>query len=1203
MDLRSGKPKSGRPNKPSAAVDKQQLQLYPVLSIELMNVDELAIKLDNPGQLNRVVSDLMTRLESQLMAQDARIDGLKDRVLLFSFPHGKTPGEALSKAVKLSVALAQKEMSVAGQPLRLRVGMDIENFRTRGPMKAIPERLVAQVGQIVVSHAVYQMLSRKLPFHPIGPVRVQGTMQTFFRLVLSNKAAPKPAEAVKEPQPVVPEPVTASPTQPVAAETDPIDMEPPPIAAAPPSQERFQPPPNAATKPAPLMVGPLPEPESFTRKMDPLEAAKPVTFERPVYMTDLARAKSPTVSYEDAIGVMLNEIQQLIDTPEQEGKILALAGDQGHGKSYIVNIIRSQLPQEGLRWFGGGFNGFYGEGRFPLYYWYEFFQNLTGFPMEGIPQAQAREHLTQVLSAMFGAEVPPPVMDFFETLFSVKAPEPLSSDILANASGLVPFLTSVLSSMAQDVPLMLVMEDIQYADAASIQLLLELLQQNILKQRVIILLTYTRDVEATGDLQKALTLLPFKEFVLSPAGDATLAAIAEPPLAVPYAKLPPVLLDKLRHHASPLYLEECFRWLQLTGGFSINKKTGKFTPEKKMNKLVFPNTLEEMIWDRFNTLEPPAKFMLQMASILGERFSIGIVTELAQGPNLSEETLKEALQSLWQLGFLVPEGTAMARFRHEMVWQVIYRTLDDSTRQQLHGEVLNYLLHGRDSGVCVNPLVLANQAQRALNPTESARAWSQAGVWLANVGSITGANMAFNQLQNLATDHPELMGESDSTMLQQSLAQLNVEANPEYAKNLLLNALHTIPSDQRELRMQLMSVLQETYQKLGAFPQASSLLYQLMTDIEQQSPTLELDGLLLAMSCQQVSVLTMQGKLQEALWNWKTMVEPRQPLITNGTLPANPMVLNAYLGAMLAKARIHALQMAFDEAMATTDSVMAQATEASLPLFKLHATVVKGWILLLKGEYSDCHNLLDPLIAEIEAHPQGQSVMVWWGLVVLMYHCDMGDWHNASLLVPNTVYMAEQQKDYLAWTLCQTVTGRVAWGMGNYQEAERLLEGAVTSAAQFYLSYPALMGWRFVGENELAMGNIDVGLQVVQQALDVAKKPEIRNYYEMLALTLVHASMLMADDADTNKLKEAGKLLEAHWPWIVKTGCTRLLADAAFLIYQLYDKLSSQAPAPHNQRYQAQAKTFYDKAKDLWNQQGNAFRLSKMTPPTAAAAN
>lgn len=1431
---------------------KQAISIFPVLTVELMDVDPLAQKVKNPQKLNKVIQDLMLRFENQLVAQGAWIDSLKDRVITFSFPYGETPGEAISRAIKIGILLAQKRIVVGGVPLRMRVGFDLESTGQRTPTRAVPERLVAQSGELVVSHAAFLVLSKKLPFEAIGPVRVQGQMQTFFKLMLkrpeesvapepivTQAAAPimePPVEPVMQPvmEPIVEPPAAAqetsyedlmatygmpSETESVEAYTPSPSVDSPPAAWEAPAEsppedtvaaddlfsQYFDTPPEAASGeeaavpsmaagyveppavveeeafdplsafydqaaesssvselpvneapaevstdasmdymdslfemqaapeetatasatpsgyepevaehapgsiealmasqatettpdlslpyevPEPSAAGadaldalldqqppaeepptdpglfdsmsvmatampiveepavqiapsidqpsegedagsiledslidlgapmsqmssapePLPPLEdeltvgaTFERPLSPLEEApEVVAYQPPQFVEWLSVAKSPNIGYDEAIQTIIQDIRSLTMPAANnafnlggmaapaKGQIIGLCGEEGAGKSFIVNIIRSQLPQENFRWFGGGFYQAFSQQQFPFYYWYEFLLNLTGFPLEGMPQDEARQFMDNILASMFGTDVTEPLIRFWNVLFSIEQPDPITPETRGLMGQMIPMFLNILKAMAAQTPLVLVFEDIHYADAASLELLLQLLQENILDEPIVILLTYTSQTTFKGSLQQAVNLLPFKEYVLSPTMEDTLVAMAEPPLAEPWKKLPEEIRQTIVEQHSPMYLEEAIRWLYNAGGFSIHKKTGKFKQERKLKKLQLPDSLEFIIRERYESLDPVLKYILQMASVLGERFSMGVLSDLVQNQDLSPDQLKEIFQLLWHMGFIVPDAESLARFRHRLIWQTIYDQMEEPLRLKIHQEVAHYFMNGKQRGNSVNPLYIAFHATKGGDTQLASYAWSMAVAWLANIGSVTGANLAYNHYQFSTGASSLVLGTGDQFVQPEQMAVINVDNEPEYAKQMALTLVHQVDVTDTasvQVQMPLFLLLIQVYERLGQYPQATSicrLLQQAVANLPQPEPRL-------LVSCLEVWYLYLQGKLQEAGYIWTEFVEPDMAQCQDHPLH-NPMLQQAFFKAVMAQAFM-GFFLCKPDTMALLDDHIEHVRAHHLKAYTLQLKIVKGYGHVLYGQYAKCHELLDPLLSEIETQPESSELMVWWGLVVLLYHCDLGDWQNASLLIPNTAYQAERARDYLAWTLCQTIAGRVSTGLGHYTEAHNILENAISVAAQYYLATAALMGWRFVSQNDFMRSNIGVAQEVIRRAIDVAKKPEITNVYELVLMKNVQSMYWI----NQHQFLQAQQQLEQVWAFVEGTPYKPLQADTAFQLSKLYQAKAEHAASElEKTQWMEQAQSYLDLASQLWREMGNERRIKSL---------
>jgi tetratricopeptide (TPR) repeat protein len=107
-----------------------------------------------------------------------------------------------------------------------------------------------------------------------------------------------------------------------------------------------------------------------------------------------------------------------------------------------------------------------------------------------------------------------------------------------------------------------------------------------------------------------------------------------------------------------------------------------------------PETLQDLLMARFDRLEPEERAVLQVGSVIGRQFNLGIL-ELAIR-RLDSIKLNEVINSLVEKAFIVPkDGDGLEyTFRHVLTSDAIYHTLLRRDRENLHtlvGEALEKL--------------------------------------------------------------------------------------------------------------------------------------------------------------------------------------------------------------------------------------------------------------------------------------------------------------------------------------------------------------------------------------------------------------------------------------------------------------------------------------------------------------------------------
>jgi predicted ATPase len=282
--------------------------------------------------------------------------------------------------------------------------------------------------------------------------------------------------------------------------------------------------------------------------------------------------------------------------------------------------------------------------------------------------------------------------------------------------------TKVLQALADKQPLLLVLDDLQWADSASIGLLFHL-GRSIGASRILILGAYRPDDVALGRPSTSSGQAP-----LTGSGKAQRHPL-EPVLnelkryqgdiwvdlaqsdAVESRHFVDALLDTqpnrlaedfretlLRHTGGhPLFTTELLRGMQ-EGGDLVRDGEGRWVAQPSLDWEAFPPRVEGVIAERIGRLEDELRDILTVASVEGEDFTAQVVAQLE---DLRERQLLQRLsRDLEQRHRLIrEEGTTQLnsrflsryRFAHALFQQYLYNGLSEGERRLLHREIAQVL--------------------------------------------------------------------------------------------------------------------------------------------------------------------------------------------------------------------------------------------------------------------------------------------------------------------------------------------------------------------------------------------------------------------------------------------------------------------------------------------------------------------------------
>ena len=249
---------------------------------------------------------------------------------------------------------------------------------------------------------------------------------------------------------------------------------------------------------------------------------------------------------------------------------------------------------------------------------------------------------------------------------------------------------STLRHLAEDGPVAMVIEDVHWADATSVQLLEQVIADT---EHAALLVVCTlrpeRDHAAWRLKEDVARTFPhrFLEVTLEAlSGDAGLELLTS---LVGRETLPPEVQRQILEPAegNPFFLEELVRSMVDAGALVTDGDGWRFVHEVTPQ---VPPTVEKVILARIDRLSPDAHEAIVSASVVGRSFSLPLLQAVAAGD------VRTALGDLMRVD-LVREGRRWPepeyRFTHALIQETAYRTLVADDRMRLHRRAATWLEH------------------------------------------------------------------------------------------------------------------------------------------------------------------------------------------------------------------------------------------------------------------------------------------------------------------------------------------------------------------------------------------------------------------------------------------------------------------------------------------------------------------------------
>lgn len=234
-------------------------------------------------------------------------------------------------------------------------------------------------------------------------------------------------------------------------------------------------------------------------------------------------------------------------------------------------------------------------------------------------------------------------------------------------------------------PLLLVLEDLQWADAASLQFL-RFLARDLRALPVAVIATYRDDaLDARSSISQALDELHVKrlatEIDLKPFGVDAVEAL----LQATSGRQPPRAVVRLLHaetNGNAFFIEELYRHLAEEG--RLFDEAGEWRPVRRIDEDALPKGLRLVIERRLSRLDAATRRTLNAAAILGSSFDVDLLETVS---TTRGDQLLDCLDEAERAQIIRPDadGTdARFRFAHPLMRSAIVSALASAQRQRLH---------------------------------------------------------------------------------------------------------------------------------------------------------------------------------------------------------------------------------------------------------------------------------------------------------------------------------------------------------------------------------------------------------------------------------------------------------------------------------------------------------------------------------------
>jgi DNA-binding CsgD family transcriptional regulator len=431
---------------------------------------------------------------------------------------------------------------------------------------------------------------------------------------------------------------------------------------------------------------------------------------------------------------------------EGHGRLALLVGEPGIGKTRTALELAAQASRHAMIAWGRCHEE---AGAPPYRPWAQILAEVAA----GQDSAELRADL-----GTGGPDIAEIVPDFRARLPDLDPPPAALSDPSETRFRLFGSIARFLVNSSRRRPLVLILDDLHWADAPTLRLL-EFLTQEMSDGRLLVIGTY-RDTDVSRRHQLSDTLgalirvphavrLHLSGLDIDDVGDFATTAAG--------MKLPPWLTNAIHSQTegNPLFVREVVRFLKQEGYFNL--ASSAMIP----TTIRLPEGIRDAIGRRLNLLSATCNDVLATAAVIGREFRLDVLTR-ASRPH-SDDAVVEALDEALAAHVIEETGPGLYQFTHTLLRITLYDELRTGERRRRHnaaGEAIE-LVYRHDPTPVLSNLAyhfraagLGSTVDRAID--YATRAGHNADAALASEEAIDLFQNALDMLDTKEADDPDL---------------------------------------------------------------------------------------------------------------------------------------------------------------------------------------------------------------------------------------------------------------------------------------------------------------------------------------------------------------------------------------------------------------------------------------------------------------
>jgi class 3 adenylate cyclase len=410
----------------------------------------------------------------------------------------------------------------------------------------------------------------------------------------------------------------------------------------------------------------------------------------------LAGMEAPLIGREYETGALIKMYHQL---SESQGGVVVVAGDAGLGKSRLISDFRKHVNKEEAEkevkplWLFG--RGLSYRQHFANRLFVDILHSYLQLP-ENPDTTLVKMRLQAMGEELFGVRAGE-VVPYLGRMLGIKLDDdeasanlpPTDPQILQQRTFLA--MGEWVEILATKQPVILVFEDLHWADPSSVDLIEYLFTLTMYHPVLIICVTRPDRASTFWEVKtRSAQYYPenFEDLLLWPLNDEESRQLIKHLLKL--EEMPEAMENLLlsRAEGNPLFLEEVLR--SLIEEEAIIHEDSHWHITRPVTDIDIPNTLQGVLTARIDRLDEKVKRVLQIAAVIGRVFPHFVLAPVVGDADVLETALEELeLAELIEIRTREPEPEYL--FKHVLTYETAYNSLLHEQRKIIHKQIADHM--------------------------------------------------------------------------------------------------------------------------------------------------------------------------------------------------------------------------------------------------------------------------------------------------------------------------------------------------------------------------------------------------------------------------------------------------------------------------------------------------------------------------------